>query len=71
MNIRRRMLFKNKANSGEGDLITFTIDETEYQAEEGMTWGEWVNSEYNVNKDFEIDFDNSIGYNGFDSMFMG
>ena len=31
-----------------GDLITFTIDGTEYQAEEGMTWGEWVDSEYNV-----------------------
>jgi hypothetical protein len=31
-----------------GNLITFTIDGTEYQAEEGMTWEEWVNSEYNV-----------------------
>ena len=29
-------------------LITFTIDNIEYQAEEGMTWGEWVNSEYNT-----------------------
>jgi hypothetical protein len=28
-------------------LITFTIDGTEYQAEEGMTWYEWVNSKYN------------------------
>lgn len=28
--------------------ITFTIDGTEYQAEEGMTWGEWVESEYNT-----------------------
>ena len=38
-------------NDGEapgGNLITFTIDETEYQAEEGMTWGEWVDSEYNT-----------------------
>ena len=32
----------------EVNLITFTIDGTEYQAEEGMTWGEWVNSEYNT-----------------------
>ena len=28
-------------------LITFTIGTSEYQAEEGMTWSEWVNSEYN------------------------
>ena len=31
-----------------GNLITFTIDGIEYQAEEGMTWGEWVNSKYNI-----------------------
>jgi hypothetical protein len=31
-----------------GGLITFTIDGVEYQAEEGMTWGEWFNSEYNT-----------------------
>lgn len=29
------------------DLITFTIDGIEYQAEKGMTWEKWVNSEYN------------------------
>jgi hypothetical protein len=28
-------------------IITFTIDGIEYQAEEGMTWEDWVNSEYN------------------------
>ena len=27
-------------------LITFTIADTEFQAEDGMTWYEWVNSEY-------------------------
>jgi hypothetical protein len=32
----------------DGDLITFTINGTEYRAEKGMTWGEWVNSEYNT-----------------------
>lgn len=31
-----------------GGIITFTIDGTEYQAKEGMTWGEWFNSEYNT-----------------------
>ena len=29
-------------------LISFTIAGTTYQAEEGMTWGEWVNSSYNT-----------------------
>lgn len=32
----------------ENATITFTIDGTEYQAEDGMTWGEWVASEYNT-----------------------
>ena len=27
-------------------LISFTMDGKSYQAEEGMTWGEWINSEY-------------------------
>lgn len=26
----------------------FTINGTSYQAKEGMTWAEWVNSEYNT-----------------------
>lgn len=30
------------------NLITFYIDDAEYQAEEGMTWEEWVNSDYNT-----------------------
>lgn len=29
-------------------LISFNIDSTSYQAEEGMTWGDWVDSEYNT-----------------------
>lgn len=32
----------------EANLITFTIDGTEYQAEEGMNFGEWVESEHNT-----------------------
>jgi hypothetical protein len=36
-------------------LITFTVDATEYQGEEGMTWGEWIDSEYNVNRRFSIE----------------
>ena len=33
--------------------ITFTINGTEYQAEEGMTWTEWIESDYNPG-DFSI-----------------
>lgn len=29
-------------------LISFTIDGTTYQAEEGMTWKQWVESDYNT-----------------------
>ena len=45
---RRRALLAASMQGGGGGLITFTVDGTEYQAEEGMTWGEWVDSEYNV-----------------------
>lgn len=31
-------------------LIRFTIDGTTYQAEGGMTWAEWVESDYNVDR---------------------
>ena len=29
-------------------IIIFTIGEVQYQAEEGMTWEKWVNSDYNI-----------------------
>lgn len=32
----------------EPTLISFTINNTSYQAEEGMSWGEWVESDYNT-----------------------
>ena len=32
---------------GGSSLIEFTINGTPYQAEEGMTWGEFVESNYN------------------------
>lgn len=35
-------------------LISFTIGGTAYQAEEGMTWGEWCNSEYNTSSDIRV-----------------
>lgn len=36
-------------------LISFTINGVSYQAEEGMTWGEWVDSEYNVNQEYFLE----------------
>lgn len=35
-------------------LITFTIDDVTYQAENGMTWGEWVESNYSINNESGI-----------------
>jgi hypothetical protein len=43
----------DEGDSGDIPLITFTIAGTPYQAEEGMTWEQWVNSDYN-NGDFDI-----------------
>lgn len=35
-------------SEGATSLITFTIDGTSYQAEQGMTWAQWVASDYNT-----------------------
>ena len=35
------------SNNGEAGTITFTIDSTTYTATAGMTWEEWVKSDYN------------------------
>ena len=35
-------------------MITFTIDDVEYQAESGMTWETWCDSTYNSNGTFHI-----------------
>ena len=41
-------------------LISFTIDGTAYQAEEGMTWGNWVDSSYNTSVANDVPFDEYI-----------
>ena len=38
----------NANKQGGATLISFTIDGTSYQAEDGMTWAQWVNSSYNT-----------------------
>lgn len=49
-----------KFEGEEDNLITFTIDGIEYQAEEGMTWGEWVNSSYNTGGCYIGPLDDSV-----------
>jgi aminopeptidase N len=45
-------------------LITFYVNGTPYQAEEGMDWYSFINSEYNVDNHFEnLYFGNLVGYN--------
>ena len=34
--------------SAPQNLISFSVDDVTYYAEKGMTWEEWVNSDYNV-----------------------
>lgn len=38
----------NYTLAASATLISFTIDGTSYQAEDGMTWAQWVNSSYNT-----------------------
>lgn len=42
-------------NGENNGLIYFTIDGTEYQAEQGMTWEEWCNSEYSTDEYYTVD----------------
>ncbi len=37
------------------NIIPFTINGTEYNAVEGMTWGEWINSDYNVEEKYGLE----------------
>jgi hypothetical protein len=49
----------NSGDSGSVNIITFTIDGDEYQAEENMTWLDWCYSEYNI-MDYTVVGNNSI-----------
>ena len=41
------LTFTVSVDSANINLINFTVDGVSYSAEEGMTWAEWVESEYN------------------------
>ena len=77
----------NGSNEPEKDLISFSFIETDesepfnidsaiyttYYAEKDMTWGEWVDSDYNVNE-LQIGWDNCVvligGDNGGNYVFL-
>ena len=42
------VIFTISVHQSAPAIIDFTIDGNPYQAEEGMTWGEWVTSSYNT-----------------------
>ena len=53
------------------NLITFTIDGTSFQAEPGMTWAEWIDSEYNTNGYFIHSlYTDMVTYTNSDNIFL-
>lgn len=44
---RRLILAQVLSNSSDSNLIIFIINGVEYLAEQGMTWTDFVNSDYN------------------------
>lgn len=52
--LRRRMMMAKKPSGGFGEEITFYLDTApfgpvyELKALDGMTWGDWIDSEYNT-----------------------
>lgn len=43
---RRRLQLANSHSGGGTNLVKFTIDNMEAVAEQGMTWQEWISSDY-------------------------
>lgn len=61
--IRRFTVNNVNNNVNDTKLITFYIDNKEYQYENGMTWEEWINSQYNTdNFIFYVDIIKNNGY---------
>ena len=47
--VRPVVVMKKSDITVEAKVITFTINNRTYYSEEGMTWEDWCNSDYNVN----------------------
>lgn len=46
--VKKDFVFFNPEEEVNINLISFYIDGTPFQCEEGMTWQDWVNSDYNT-----------------------
>ena len=46
--IDNQVIENNNKENQTTKIISFTVNGDEYQAKEGMTWGEWIASEYNT-----------------------
>lgn len=47
--MRRRLLLANSQGGGWSEkTLAFYIDSIAYTAYEGMTWGDWITSEFNI-----------------------
>lgn len=63
---RRALLAANKPRGGGGKEITFYFDATpfgpfhELKALDGMTWGDWVDSEYNTIGIYSESYENYV-----------
>lgn len=60
--VKKDFVFFNPEEEINVNLITFYVVDTSYQCEEGMTWEEFVNSEYNSEGLFQIS-GNYVKYN--------
>ena len=56
---QQQRLYLIKSNA---TIIEFTIGGTSYQAEEGMTWAEWIESEYNTDN-LVLGYGDEVVYN--------
>ena len=54
----------------EKTLISFSVEWEDYQAEEGMTWAEWVVSDYNTDG-YTVDEDSCISKSNGDTIAKG
>ena len=49
-----KLMIKQDDTVTDIEKITFTIEDVEYTAEIGMTWEEFINSEYNIENKFYL-----------------
>lgn len=57
--VLKDLVFFNREE--EVNLISFYIDGTPFQCEEGMTWQDWVNSDYNTGEYKIIEYSLRLG----------